>query len=317
MPFLPYVLVAQLIFSLLIVNLSPNTLTPIKHDMRNVLGVQITQETTIPTDQPTPPPESNSQPVAGAPENPPPPESTPAPTTQETPSSSQPSASPQTPEATSIPEPTQATPLFATQPEPSSTPATNQQPTNTQPEFTQQMNNLNQIIEVSPVPTEAASPSPSAAPPNLANEQLQQTISQTQAVLNPEELTSSPESINPKSVDEAKKEEETLNQITDPKKQTAQLIINSVDKIKDINENIIKADFSTANFASQRFNDQINRALDNLQSLPTSQANLLKSQVITFCNQADLILRNAQLSVPEDLEQDLEINRAKCLETQL
>lgn len=326
MPLLPILLVAQIIFSVVVVNLSPTNLSPAKHQIKNVLGVKIAQEDTTATDQSTAASESNPPPS----EEKPPAVNPPAPETQQT---SEPSTPPQTnpmgePTSSSeIPttntsEQTQATHTsqeLSSTPQPESSNTQSGQSTETPTEVSQQLNTLSQILDVSPAPTtEQIKPSePPSSSPNLEIPQLQQTISQNMAVLNPQELTSSPENINPQSNDEANKEEEKLNQITDPKKQIEQLIINSVDKVKDIHENLVKDDFSTANFASQRFNDQIDRALDSLQSLPKIQADQFKKQMTKFCNQADLVLRNAQLAVPEDLEQDLEINRGRCLETQL
>ncbi len=301
---LPIIIVAQIIFSAFVLKTSPTNIVPYKDHVKNVLGVKIAQDiaptNSNPPTTPEPQPPSNSEP---APETSP--EASPAPseTTPQANPINQPEASPQPQQETTTSSSDQSQPQGPN-------PTSGNSPADTD----QQINSLNQIFEVSPTPQptgEQASPSPSSQVE--PSQEQQATISQNMAVLNPEELTSSSESINPQAVDEVKKEEEVLDKINDPQKQTAQLLINSVDKIKDINQQIIKDDFASTNFASQRFNDQIDRALENINSLPKAQAQKLRVQLTKLCNQADLVLRNAELSVPEDLEQDLEINRSRCL----
>lgn len=293
---LPIIIVAQIIFSAFVLETSPTNITPYKDHVKNVLGVKIAQEIT-PTDPnpsttPETTPPSSTQP---APETSPEASSAPSETTTQANPTDQSETSPQPQQETSPSSPDQNQPQ-------GTSPTSGNSPADTE----QRINSLNQIFEIEP-----ASPSPPSQ--SESSPEQQATISQNMAVLNPEELTSSSESINPQAIDEVKKEEAVLDKIADPEKQTAQLLINSVDKIKDINQEIIKDDFASTNFASQRFNDQIDRALENINSLPKAQAQKLQVQLTKLCNQADLVLRNAELSVPEDLEQDLEINRGRCL----
>ncbi len=159
-----------------------------------------------------------------------------------------------------------------------------------------------------PAPT--ASDTISVEQPSLNQEA---SAGQTAAVLNPSDVLNSMEEISQQSQQEVAKEEQQINQTTDIADQTKLLINFSIDKIKDINDSIKSDDFATTNFASQRFNYNLDRAINNLQNLPVAQAKLLQKQLTNLCNQADFILKSAELSVPEEAEQDLEINRAKCL----
>lgn len=147
---------------------------------------------------------------------------------------------------------------------------------------------------------------PSTTPPETY-------LNQTASVLNPGDLLNSPEAINQQSLDEAKKEDELIGKTGDPAEQTKLLISFAVDKVKDINNSIKNDDFASTNFASQRFDADIEKAVANLQNLPPNESKQLKKQLTNFCTQADFILRSAELSVPEEAQQDLEINRAKCI----
>ncbi len=296
---IPLVIAAQIIFSTLLLIASPATLPHIKHQVGHVLGVKIAQEPAPAEPAPAPSPETPAS----------------SPTTTETPSPS-PESTPASPSPSTVesPSPPVSSPAdTSTQPPGPNT----ENPANPPAD-----NSLNEIIFSTPSPqaseTTAASSQPtSSEQPSPQPEQLQKSAQDNMAVLNTDEIVSSSEGINQQSVDEVKKEDQMLSQITDPAKQTAQLITFSADKVKDIHENIIKDDFSTTNFASQRFNDILGQAVKSLDQLTPKQAQDLKSKLNNFCNQADMVLRTAQLSVPEGMEQDLEINRANCLATQL
>ena len=300
---------AQIIFSTLLLSASPATLPNIKHQVGRVLGVKIAQEVI--------PPES-APPPADAPT---PTENTPAPD-QTTPTTSAPvdnssSSSPDSsaifdqsnqPEPSPTPEPTPAQNSTQSSPDALTTTPTSSQDSTAA---------LNQILN-NPAPAPAPDQNLQQNQPETTQPtQQESSVSQTVATLNPEEFTSSAENINPQVVEEVKKEEGKLDQLTDPQQQVEQLVTNSVDKIQDIHQTIIKDDFTDTNFASQRFNDQLDRTVAGLSNLPPAQGKSLKQQLITLCQKTlDPILRNAELSVPEDIEQDLEMNRGRCLALQ-
>lgn len=175
--------------------------------------------------------------------------------------------------------------------------------------------------EINPSPTETNQNKPSGGqveqPPPPSQTSQTGDVTQTQAVLNADDLINSPDNISDQSVQEAKKEDEKISQISDPKQQTLTLITFATDKVKDMS-NFTKAnDFSSTNFAAQRFNNQIDQAISNLEKLPSKDQVRVKQQLINFCNQADQVLRTVELAVPQESEQDIQMARGQCQELQL
>lgn len=335
MPFLPIILVAEIIFASF-------TLSFPKQPKDNVLGVQLAQLED--SSQSNPPPPAESSQTTNPPTDNPPSQNTPQ---------------------------TEVSPLDSSQPTTGNTQAS--QNSSTSQESSSGLNPQNQPNEVStsnnsssPYDTNASSDNPSyfndiinspstnetAQPtdaesqtsseqptsiettiqptnPQVGNESSQtnqetETVptpiesypNQTASVLDPNDLLNSVENINQQSIDEAKKEEDQISQTADPADQTKLLINFAADKVKDVNNSIKNDDFASTNFASQRFNEQIDQAVDNLQNLPPEKSRQLQKQLVNFCSQTDYVLKTAELSVPEEAEQDLEINRAKCLSLQ-
>lgn len=320
----------------------PRVLNNTKHQISNVLGVQQIAQTddnsTIPTtnssndSSTTPPDQSSSTNKAAGTENP---------------ASSQ-STDKTAPADSNNTQPTPA-PADTTNSSPTFAPATTEvSPTNSPPEqsnsegpSTDQSNSSNSPspsetpglfdAEINPSPTEQvsrstpeqqsnASANPQSSPESVSSPapgQAESNEIQTQAVLNPEELINSPDNINSQSVAEAKKEEEQLSQTQDPKEQTKLLVTFAADKVKDMSNFTKSDDFSSTNFAAQRFNSQIDQAISNLKKVPKKDQAPLKSQLQNFCNQADSVLRTVELSVPEESEQDIQMARGQCQELQL
>lgn len=284
MPILAAALVFQLIFATAVVNL-PQTpgFSQAKQKLGQVLGIKIAQvddSTPAPTDSTNAPP-----PPADQPPPPPPPDQTPPP------------APP--PDTTSSPPPTtdQSQPAGGT----AETPVTEHP---NQPPFpTETPSPAAQPVENQPTPTPEPSPSEQEA-----------QATQTQAVLDPGSLILNPDQIDSQSVKEIKTEEDKLAKTTDPAEQTKLLVNFASDKISDINNFVKQDDFTSTGFASARFSDQISQAFDKLETLSPKQAAQLKVQIDRFCQKSDQTLRTTQLAVPEDLEQDLEINRGLCLQ---
>ncbi len=197
------------------------------------------------------------------------------------------------------------------------------------PLFDQEINPSpsSEIIETSPAPTaeasgthlsgEQANPSTSPKPsgeltPTLTPTPSEESEVQTQAVLNPEELINSPDNINSESLAEAKKEDDQIEKTTDPQEQTKLLINFATDKVKDMSNFMKSDDFTSTNFAAIRFSDQIDKAISNLDKLPPKGQTATEKQLTNFCNQADQVLRTVELSVPEELEQDIQMTRGQC-----
>lgn len=187
--------------------------------------------------------------------------------------------------------------------------------------------------EINPSPTTDGSTTSSApseqinplAMPQSAEEPLSSSIStqsesntvQTQAVLNPDELINSSDNINSQSITEAKKEDDQLAQTQDPKEQTNLLVTFATDKVKDMSNFTKSDDFTSTNFAAQRFNNQMDQAISNLDKLPKKDQAPVRQQLSNFCDQADSVLRTVELSVPEESEQDIQMARGQCQELKL
>ncbi len=189
----------------------------------------------------------------------------------------------------------------------------------------------------SPTPEESSSPSPDASPidnstalptPGESPSLLDQTTGtnpaspeqptspvsdQTQSVLDPDIAMSNPDNIGNQILQISKSQDQQLAQTTDPLAQSNLLVNFATDDIKQIENSIRQDNFASTNFISQRLNDKLDQSLANLPRLSAGQSSLAKQQLTDFCNQADLILRSAVLSVPEGSEQDLAINRGRCL----
>lgn len=177
-----------------------------------------------------------------------------------------------------------------------------------------------------PAPTDQPAPSDSTSSPvdqpitsdNPVVQPRQPTVDQepvqtTTAIVNPTDVSTNLESISPQSVAQVVGEEKKLSEITDPVAQTEVLLNFSGRKIEDVNNFLKSNDQVSVSFASQRFDDQIAKISDNLNVLTGPSATSLRKETARFCRRADLSLKSAQLMVPEGVEQDLEINRARCL----
>ncbi len=280
--------IAQIIFTVFILGASsqPKILQQAKHEVKNVLGIsQLAQDTETPPSAPEAP--AAEQPPA----NPPPPPASEAPPS---------TVAPQPEPGASAPSPTQegsVPPAASSPPEPSgssSSPAPSGAETPTLSPAT------------SPQETGVTTPSPTLSP--------QSSVSQTDAVLNPENVINNTEHIDKESVDAVKKEEDSISQAQTSDEKEKLLITFAKDKVNDIEKNLKQDDFATTAFAAIRLTDEIDRAAQEIQLAPAAQREKLTQQVSDFCRDADLQLKNQQLSVPEESEQDMEISRAKCLD---
>ncbi len=140
------------------------------------------------------------------------------------------------------------------------------------------------------------------------------SVSQTEAVLNPENVMNNAEHVDKELVDKVEKEEDLLSKAQTSLEKGELLIAFAQDKVKDIEKNLKQDDFATTALATIRLADEIDRVTREIQSAPTAESRELKQKISDFCREADLTLRNQELSVPEAFEQDMEISRAKCFE---
>lgn len=243
-------IIAQLVYAVFILGLSfqPNILQYVKRDVKNVLGVSMLAQDTLP------PPDAATPPA----EEPPPAE----------PSQSEPPSDNTSPVVEQTPTSSPSTPLEETSP---------------------------------------AMPSPTLIP-------FESSVAQTEAVLNPETVIQDAEHIDKASVENVKQEESSLSNAHTSLEKGALLITFAQNKVKDIETNLQQGDFATTVFATTRLTDIIDRVTQEIQTAPTVQSAQLNQKISDFCQEADLKLRNQELSVSEASEQDVEISRAKCFE---
>lgn len=170
--------------------------------------------------------------------------------------------------------------------------------------------------DLSPLPTPTNSPvgstessSPTATPIELTNP------SDTSAVINPDSVINSTDDISQETVNDVEDEEDTIEKTTDGLAQNQILVNITNNNVLGISKKIDGSDWSNVNFTLQRLNDTLTRASSN-GKLTDQQKTVVNARLATLCNVSDPILRASSLIVPEDLQQDVEINQAKCLEIQ-
>ncbi len=291
MPILALLLALELGLASLLVNLPNKTGSPAA---KKVLGQTILlAEDTTPTDTSTTPPSDNSSP---APEPTPPsadnnPAPTPAPTDQ-----------------TSPPETTPTPPAETPQSPPEQTPSTDQIPSSpTTPEATSP---ATEQVATETIATPEAQPPTETVPP--APEQVASTAGQA-PILNTDETVANPDQVDTGSKEEAQKEDQTLSTITDPGEKATVLTTFASDKINDIDRFTNAQDFNSTSFANTRLSDQIDQLKTLSAQTPAANQPNIYQKLSDVCQQANTILRTAQETVPEDIEQDLEITRGQCL----
>lgn len=292
MRFLPLIIALEIISSSLLLNVSTNSASAsrVRHVIKSVLGTSIIAQdvqntNTSSQDQTAPTPADTSNQPADTPAQPP---DTSTPTPTDTPAADQ---------------------LNTDQTNPSTVPAADQINVQQAPEG----NPPSETPSESPSPTETPQPSEMPTTTEETSSQMQ-TVAAGNIVTNSEDLVSAPEGISSQAENKADQEDKSLENVT-PQQESSLLINYASDKISDINANIKTNDYSTASFLTQRLNDQINQT-QNIINTNSSAAPLAKQNLIKFCDKADLVLKTEQLAVPEELEQDIEIARAKCLNLQ-
>ncbi len=129
----------------------------------------------------------------------------------------------------------------------------------------------------------------------------------------PEGVIADVSRIDTETIEKARIEDSQLANIEAPEAKTELLINFANESVDDINTSLEKNSFSGVNFIVQRLDDQITNALNQLEQVAPDQQLALKEKIQKFSQEADRDLRNQQLVVPEDLEQDMEIVRGRLL----
>ncbi len=137
-----------------------------------------------------------------------------------------------------------------------------------------------------------------------------------QSVFSPAENLTSSANVNQDSINEAEKENEQLQKTLAPEQQTTLLLGFAADKIGDIDKFLRANDFAGTNLATLRLTEEITKTQSVLQQVSVLKKQELSNQLKNLCSYADETLRSAEISVPEQFEQDIEITRGTCLNNQ-
>lgn len=191
----------------------------------------------------------------------------------------------------------------------------NQTPTETPAPSSQNNDSAkSQTTALEPSASEAPqeTPTPIPTPPQDLPQVDELTSSSQQALLNTDDVISTPQKVDESSQNEAKQEDKTLENLS-PNQQTQKLLEFSKSKILDIDRNLKEDDFSTTSFLAQRLDNQLSQVSDALSKTTGTQNTNLRKQVSDFCKQASLAMQSQETFVPEDMEQDIQIARGQCM----
>lgn len=197
------------------------------------------------------------------------------------------------------------------------TPQTTEQPATETPTSPMQQTTESQAPTETIQPTEAQLTETPTPEGQLDSQQMANTLSNNLAlpligdtVSNADANVSSTENIETDVVTQAERNDKAINAATSPDQKSSDLLTSEQEDL-----NLLTTTIRNSNYASSSFLTQ--RLISNLQTftttLPTTANRIsLQNQFITLCNQADTQLRTQQLTVPEELEQDIEITRSLC-----
>ncbi|GEM_PF-1981014 len=122
-----------------------------------------------------------------------------------------------------------------------------------------------------------------------------------------------PETISPRIIEKADVEESSLAAAASPQEEAAMLIQFADEKVNEVASSLQANDFGSSEYLLQRMNTQVDDALTTIGSMAPEESVSLKQQIADFAQKAEPEFRAAQLTVPEGMEQDFEIARAKFL----
>jgi hypothetical protein len=194
--------------------------------------------------------------------------------------------------------------------QPTDTPSNTDAPPPDTPEPTFEPTSTDSADIGSPEPTVEETASPMESPIEFVNP------ANTAAVINPDSVINTTQNLTQDTIDQVSQEETSINNETDPIAQTQILLDLGTNNVEALNDSIKMSNWSSVNFTTQRLNDVIDRASDNSNKAGSLENLALRQQISDLCETSDPILRVYALTVPQDLEQDIEIGRGKCLKLQ-
>lgn len=168
------------------------------------------------------------------------------------------------------------------------------------------------VISPTPEPTEIPSvegqlDSQSVAE-SLANNQPVEVIN-TNAVSGDLAISSTSE-ISQNIINTAEKNDSQIDTAQTPETKVNALLSSEQEDLQLFNTSLHDNNYSDASFLTQRLINNI-QAIQSTTPLVANRI-AVKTQLITFCTDANAQLRTQQFMVPEELEQDIEIARSIC-----
>lgn len=315
MQFLPLVVVFQLILSSVLISI-PNLRS---HSSSQVLGTQLAQtDSSTNTDTTTPTTDNSSSTDSTNTQNNPSPADQGSASQNSTDNTVQPTDQSPTPSNTDqleSPSPEETTPPTTTSDTENATSIEN--PASPTPGSPSEQSSPFPTDSSSPQTTPEITPNPSSSPAPTGNpgDQGTQTPAlseQVMTVLDPASVVSNP-TVDQNVEQQLQNQNQAVLQAVTPEAKTAVSINSGQQDLGVINNALKKDQFSDVSVVTQDLGQHIDQSLGAINQTPPQQSGALRQNLVSFCTQTDAALRSAEEMVPEELEQDIEINRAKCL----
>ncbi len=146
---------------------------------------------------------------------------------------------------------------------------------------------------------------------NNLNDSLQDQESNLYNNLNSQNAS---DAVSNENKNELNGENNQIDQAATPLEKADLLVQFSNKNIQDINSDTKDNNLDSAVFHAEKFSYQLDKALDTIQQLPPDQANQVKQEISSLCQNADPIFRQQELLVGEVDSQTVETARGKCFD---
>lgn len=137
-------------------------------------------------------------------------------------------------------------------------------------------------------------------------------IANSDVLLDPQSVITNTSSINAAIVNDVTNQDVAVNNDQSPEQKVVSLQTFVKDNVVSINNQITRNNFSSTALLSQQLNKQLDTLSTDLATLPLQSKGQAESKIRSLCSKAAVALRTEAMVVPEDLEQDIITNEAKC-----
>lgn len=175
--------------------------------------------------------------------------------------------------------------------------------------------------QLSPTGTVTETVTPELSPSEQPSGQPEETISPSEtpeetkpaeAVIFKDVTSTLPsETISKQSKEETRIENEALDQAETPDEKADLLVQFGNTDVQDITSNTQQNNENEVDFHVDKLNSHLDQIQETLQQQP-AQPEIIKQQVTGLCQNAEPVLRQEALIVPDDTEQTIDIIRGKC-----